>query len=64
MASPFCSVPHREDLHRRPYQYAVQFLTGDEARRIEGDLAAAGALEEAPALRAFLLKNAVSHRVR
>jgi hypothetical protein len=29
-----CSVPHREDLHQRPYQYAEQFLTRDEARRI------------------------------
>jgi hypothetical protein len=29
-----CSVPHREDLHRRPYQYAEKFLTRDEARRI------------------------------
>ncbi len=29
-----CCVPHREDLHQRPYQYADQFLTWDEARRI------------------------------
>lgn len=29
-----CSVVHRQDLHDRSYQYAEQFLTHDEARRI------------------------------
>jgi hypothetical protein len=29
-----CGVPHRDDLHRNGYQYATDFLTRDEARRI------------------------------
>lgn len=29
-----CGVAHREDLHRGGYQYAHQFLSRDEARRI------------------------------
>ena len=28
------TVPHREDLHVRGYQYAQQFLSRDESRRI------------------------------
>jgi hypothetical protein len=27
-------VPHREDLHQRSYQYANDFLSREEARRI------------------------------
>ncbi|PSO32522.1 hypothetical protein C7G41_12810 [Bradyrhizobium sp. MOS002] len=33
-SSGSCSVPHCEDLHRLPYQYAEQFLTRHEVRRI------------------------------
>lgn len=29
-----CGVMHREDLHSHGYQYAQQFLSHDEARRI------------------------------
>ena len=29
-----CAVVHREDLHRTNYQYANNFLSRDEARRI------------------------------
>ena len=29
-----CGVSHREDLHRTNYQYANNFLSRDEARRI------------------------------
>lgn len=29
-----CSVPHREDLHQNNYQYAHQFLSREEARRM------------------------------
>ncbi|WP_312016262.1 hypothetical protein [Bradyrhizobium liaoningense] len=29
-----CGVSHREDLHRNGYQYAHQFLSREEARRI------------------------------
>lgn len=29
-----CCIVHRQDLHDRPYQYADEFLTRDEARRI------------------------------
>lgn len=29
-----CAVPHREDLHQRSYQYANDFLSREEARRI------------------------------
>jgi hypothetical protein len=28
------AVPHREDLHSRQYQYANEYLSRDEARRI------------------------------
>jgi hypothetical protein len=29
-----CGVPHREDLHQNNYQYAHQFVSREEARRI------------------------------
>ncbi|MET4121990.1 hypothetical protein ABIB90_008254 [Bradyrhizobium sp. JR4.1] len=29
-----CCFVHRQDLHDRAYQYAEQFLTRDEARRL------------------------------
>ncbi|MCS3763093.1 hypothetical protein [Bradyrhizobium centrosematis] len=29
-----CAVPHRQDLHERSYQYANDFLSREEARRI------------------------------
>lgn len=45
-----CCIVHRQDLDDRPYQYADEFLTRDEARRIEGDLSAAGAAEASPIL--------------
>ena len=28
------AIPHRDDLHQRAYQYAENYLTRDEARRI------------------------------
>lgn len=55
-----CSVPHREDLHGRPYQYADQ-IRGEADRK--GNLPAAGPFEEATGLRAFLWTNVLSHRV-
>jgi hypothetical protein len=29
-----CGIPHRKDLHRTNYQYAKNFLSREEARRI------------------------------
>lgn len=58
-----CSVPHREDLHQRAYQYAQQFLTREEARRIAKAIPAAGAFEEATVRGVLRRTNALSHRV-
>ena len=63
LLSLLCAPPRRPSPAPVPICRAIPFPRRGE-KDCKGNLPAAGAFEEAPVLRAFLLKNALSHRVR